>query len=215
MSAREKFKHAAAGSEVGSPARDRLLAAAEQLFMERGYAGVTLRDVSAVVGIKQGSLYHHAPGGKEELYVSVMLRAIERHHSAMSAMIDVIDGPFEECFVRLGMWLSAEPPLNVSRVLLSDLPHISPEQANRIRAALISQANAPLMNLIERAVARGELRVTNVGLVVGAFRSMMQSTGLAMAVSGKTREHIVRSAVDVLLRGILADNKPPDNVSSE
>jgi AcrR family transcriptional regulator len=38
-----------------SEARERVLAAAERLFAERGYAAVTLRDIAAAVGIRHAS----------------------------------------------------------------------------------------------------------------------------------------------------------------
>jgi AcrR family transcriptional regulator len=186
-----------------TPARARLLDAAERLFMERGYAGVALKDIAAAAGIRQASLYHHAPGGKEELYVAVVLRAIDRHHDALHAFAEAPEDGLEAGLVRIGVWLAGEPPMQVGRILLSDLPHLAPPQAARIRDALHARAGAPLLRVFERAAAAGLLRVANPALAAGAFRAMMQAAELARAVSGRSREETVRGAVDVLLRGIL------------
>jgi AcrR family transcriptional regulator len=61
-----------------SESRERVLQQAEHLFSERGYAAVTLRDIAAGLGIRQASLYHHVPGGKEQLYVEVTERNLRR-----------------------------------------------------------------------------------------------------------------------------------------
>jgi TetR/AcrR family transcriptional regulator len=57
------------------PARDRILDAAEALFAERGFAGTSVRDLAARVGVTPGSLYNHFPG-KEALYEAVLARGV-------------------------------------------------------------------------------------------------------------------------------------------
>lgn len=47
--------------------RDRIVAAAAQLYGRYGYTGVGLKQVSAESGAPIGSLYHFFPGGKDEL----------------------------------------------------------------------------------------------------------------------------------------------------
>lgn len=59
----------------GELTAERILDAAEALFAERGYAGTTLRDVAAEVGLRTPSLYNHFPN-KESLYAAVLERGI-------------------------------------------------------------------------------------------------------------------------------------------
>jgi AcrR family transcriptional regulator len=59
----------------GEQTAERILDAAEALFAERGYAGTTLRDVAALVGLRNPSLYNHFPN-KESLYAAVLERGI-------------------------------------------------------------------------------------------------------------------------------------------
>ena len=54
--------------EVPSAARERVLDVAEALFAERGLARVTMREIAHAACMRHASLYHHAPGGKEQLY---------------------------------------------------------------------------------------------------------------------------------------------------
>lgn len=48
-------------------ARDRILAAAQDLFQRRGFHAVGLSDILAAAKAPKGSLYHHFPAGKDEL----------------------------------------------------------------------------------------------------------------------------------------------------
>ena len=48
-----------------------------QLFRRYGYDGATLSRISKATGLGKASLYHHFPGGKEEM-VDAVLESIER-----------------------------------------------------------------------------------------------------------------------------------------
>jgi AcrR family transcriptional regulator len=50
-----------------APTRDRIVAATAELFSRQGYAGTGLKAILAESQAPYGSLYHHFPGGKEEL----------------------------------------------------------------------------------------------------------------------------------------------------
>lgn len=52
--------------------RDKLVAAAATLLRRRGYAATATTDVLRASGATSGSLYHHFPGGKEDLAVAAL-----------------------------------------------------------------------------------------------------------------------------------------------
>ena len=53
--------------------RDTLLTELRTVFLSRGYEGATLSELARATGLGKASLYHHFPGGKEEM-ASVLLR---------------------------------------------------------------------------------------------------------------------------------------------
>lgn len=55
--------------------RERITDAAAELFLHRGYAQTTLRDIAAAAGIKAGSIYYHFDS-KEALLLDVLQRGI-------------------------------------------------------------------------------------------------------------------------------------------
>ncbi len=70
---------------ITSDSRNRMIQSAALLFREHGYSGTGFRDVIEHSGAPRGSIYHHFPGGKEQLAAdtvewaaAVMERRIER-----------------------------------------------------------------------------------------------------------------------------------------
>jgi len=56
--------------------RETVLASAEKLFAERGFAATSIRDISAESGVSHPLIHHHF-GSKQELYDAVKRRLVE------------------------------------------------------------------------------------------------------------------------------------------
>src|SRR5258707_157182 len=56
---------------------ERLLECAAELFAKKGYAGTTTREIAALVGIQNASMYHHV-GGKEDLLYRLFVETLDR-----------------------------------------------------------------------------------------------------------------------------------------
>jgi AcrR family transcriptional regulator len=72
-----KLRSAARRPSDPRPTRDVILDAAERRFAERGFAGVSVREIATDAGLKnQASLYHHFKN-KKALYEAVLARGVE------------------------------------------------------------------------------------------------------------------------------------------
>ena len=65
------------GEELASSSRDRetrqqILKAAEELFLDKGYSGVSMKDVAEAVQVTSAALYYHFPAGKQDLFMSML-----------------------------------------------------------------------------------------------------------------------------------------------
>jgi len=60
---------------VANSTRERILDAGAELFRRQGYAGTGLKQLVARADAPFGSLYHHFPGGKDELTAEVIRRS--------------------------------------------------------------------------------------------------------------------------------------------
>ena len=70
----------------GERTAERILDAAEARFAEHGFAGTTLRDVAADVGIRNPSLYNHFES-KDDLYAAVLERGLRPVIEALSGFV--------------------------------------------------------------------------------------------------------------------------------
>jgi len=63
-------------TSAGTATRERIVAAAERLFAERGYSGVSMPVIAAAAGITAGAIYKHFES-KEQLFFTIVRRAVE------------------------------------------------------------------------------------------------------------------------------------------
>lgn len=94
--------------------RDVILDAAERRFAERGFAGVSMREIAGDAGLRnQASLYHHFRH-KRALYEAVLARGIEPILGLVAEGASVGGAP--------GDW--GEPAVDRLVVYLADHPHL-------------------------------------------------------------------------------------------
>jgi len=68
--------------------RDRIAESAAALFADRGFAGVSMRDIADAVGIKAASLYNHF-ADKEELYQEALARGFADRLALMESALAI------------------------------------------------------------------------------------------------------------------------------
>ncbi|MEM8535450.1 MAG: TetR/AcrR family transcriptional regulator, partial [Chloroflexota bacterium] len=159
-----------------SPARERVLQAAEGLFSERGYNSVTLRDIAEVLGMRQASLYNHAPGGKEELFVEVTERGLTRHRHGIEEAVAKVPVNLRAQLRAVARWLLSQPPLDLVRMTRSDMPAIDPANAYKLSRHAYESLLYPVEQLVQKAYERGETRMVSTKLFAGTFLTAISAT---------------------------------------
>jgi len=75
---------------VAGAMKDAMVRSAIDLLAKRGYQGASFAEVIDASGAPRGSIYHHFPGGKDELVAAAIARA---GHRAMRALDDIHGQP--------------------------------------------------------------------------------------------------------------------------
>lgn len=184
-----------------SVARERVLAVAETLFRERGYVTVSLADLAAALGMRKASLYHHAPGGKEALFVEVMERIMRRYRAGLQQAIDHGGEAFIDKLRTAAHWLIDQPSLHYGRMMQSDMDAISPANADHLRKATHDALLMPLQTcFLPEMRARG-LDVTRVQYLTGAFLAIVESIqNLPDHYSPTPKTEMADYVIDMLFR---------------
>ena len=81
--------------------RERIIAAATELFGAKGFSDVSMQDVARAAGVTKAALYYHF-ADKSDLYTTVALARIVSIHEAMDAAANE-GGTLEERLVRLAI----------------------------------------------------------------------------------------------------------------
>ncbi len=189
---------------TSSEARERVLAIAEKLFAERGYAAVTLRDIAEALNIRQASLYYHVPGGKEALFVEVVERGMARHRHGLETAIAAVGDDLAAALNAAADWLLSQPPMDFGRMQQSDMPAISPAAAHRLESVVYDSLLLPVQQLFERLSAAGHIRPVRAGVMAGAFLAMINAIhSIPDRYGAPPKREMARELIEVLCLGLL------------
>ena len=184
-------------------AAQRVLDAAEELFMQKGYAAVTLRDIADALEIKQASLYYHFPDGKEQLYVAVATRAFERHGLGVQNAIASAQLNLQAQLQNVAQWFTAQPPMNFLGMMHADMPTLSASSRECLMQKVSATLFYPLMTLFADATARHEIRSIDPALMAGAFLSLLDGVRVGEKQQATiTSAAMINELIDVLLNGM-------------
>jgi TetR/AcrR family transcriptional regulator len=81
--------------EAEADARQRILAAAAEVFATSGFAGARIDEIAERAGINKAMLYYHV-GDKERLYAAVLIETIERGLSSLRAAVEQAAAPSDK-----------------------------------------------------------------------------------------------------------------------
>lgn len=182
----------------------RILDAADRLFAERGYAGVTLQDIGQAASLRHASLYYYAPRGKEQLYIEVTERAFQRHNAGLTDAIIGAGGDLRAQLHAAARWFASQAPIDLGRMVRSDMPALPPEEADRLMHACLSAVRTPIAAAIRNATRKGLLTVEDADFAAMGFVGLVQSIHNIPKVFLPTAEALELAAcraADMLLDG--------------
>lgn len=137
-----------------------LIAAALELFVEKGFAGTRLDDVAARAGVSKGTLYLYFANKEELLRAAVQENLVPAVEQARAAA-ESFEGPTADLLRMLleGWWqrIGATPACGISKLMVAESGNF-PEVARLYYDEVIRPVYGLLGRLIERGAARGEFR---------------------------------------------------------
>ena len=190
----------------GRATRDRLVAAAVELFAERGFEATSIEAVLEHTGVSRGSLYHHF-ASKQSLFEAVV-DAVEAKVGGEVVAATAAAGDSDPVAVlRAGFlaWvrLAAEPV--VRRILLIDAPAVVGWR--RWREIEEQYGLGMIRAVVQAAADEGRLPTTQVD----AFSHMLLAAvnELALLVALADDVHAVQASAEVAVNELLRRLLPP------
>ncbi len=137
-----------------------LLAAALDLFVERGYAGTRLDDVASLAGVSKGTLYLYFEN-KEELFKAVVRENIVAALVDAEDMIAGYEGHSSELLrmLVLSWWnrIGQTKLSGISKLMMAESGNF-PDVARFYHDEVVSRGEALLVSVVHRGIARDEFR---------------------------------------------------------
>lgn len=180
--------------------RELILQTAAALFMEHGYGSVSLRRIADAVGVRVPSLYSHFPGGKEQIYVEAALRALEHFRVGLEAAARS-SPDLAEALEAAADWLLAQPPMDLVRMVRTDLLSLSHEHRELLTRQAFECTVRPLTRRVQEAAYQGQVNPRAVGLLPPVFLVSVESLPEGARYSGVSPAELARGVVWLLLEG--------------
>ncbi len=194
-----------------------LLAAALDLFVEKGFAATRAEEVAQRAGVSKGTLFLYF-ASKEELFKAVVRENISGHYPGWHEELQNFEGNTAD-MLRLcaqGWWcnIGATKACGIGKLMMAEGAQF-PDLQLFYQTEVIEAGNLLLRRLFERGVARGEFRADLdldhlVNLFVAPFLYLMvwkHAGGMTHAPSLRLDpQAFLATQVDVFLGGIAKGN---------
>ena len=178
-----------------------ILETSAKLFGEKGYKGVSIRDIAQACGLTNAALYYHFKN-KDDLYLAVLQDTHERAIAALdeaarsggslrSRLKQLVSCYFE---VMLAQRQSFQ-------MLWRDLKHVDDTRANKLYADMRAGFMRPISEMIEAAQAKGEMLGGDAKLYARLLHGMM----IALTFEGRqnSKARVTSDQVDALVKVFL------------
>ncbi|MGE6211638.1 TetR/AcrR family transcriptional regulator [Comamonas aquatica] len=191
-----------------------LLEAATRLFVEKGYAATKVEEVAALAQVSKGTLFLYYPS-KQALLKAVVRENIAGRFAEWQAELEAFAGTTPE-LVRYAFQVWQERigdtyAGGICKLMASECCNF-PELASFYLEEVVEPGNALVRRILERGVARGELRPLDLDAAIHLITTPMfayihwrHSIGMLYPQSlGVSAPLFFQTHVDNLLRGLSA-----------
>jgi len=183
--------------------RDKVLAAAVQLFAEYGYHAATMRDIARIAGIQAASIYYHY-ASKQALLVEIM----EKYMRQLNANLEHIVSKQDTINQRLYEAISNHILLHTtfkSEFFIIDTEIRALEVGNRRKILdLRDQYEDLFQKLLQEGIEKGVLRQTDVKVSSYAIIAMCTEVAQWFRPSGRLSvQQVIQIYSEMVTEGLL------------
>jgi AcrR family transcriptional regulator len=192
-----------------SGGREAILDTSAKLFSQRGYNGVSIRDIAQACGMTNAALYYHFKN-KEDLFLAMLQRD---HEKTLASLREAANGP-GDLREDLKQLVACYAAITCERrqsfqTLRRDLSNVEAVRGHKLFGEMHRSFLRPLEERLTRAQAAGEIRLGNPQL----YARLLHGLIIALTHEGrpdrprKASAQEVEAAVDVFLNGVMTSDK--------
>ncbi len=187
--------------------RDRIIGTATSLFVERGFSGVAMREISEACGITKAALYYHF-SSKAQLLYAICTGYLETNAGVVDKVV-AEGGTYEHQLRRLVQDLFDVPGEQraVLRLALHDLDSLDAHEHDLFLEAYRERFTEPVIRIFMQGEADGEFRRFDPELLVWFMLGMAYPYfGLPGSTETITDPAMVDQILDIFIGGLKTRN---------
>jgi AcrR family transcriptional regulator len=192
-----------------------ILDAALACFSERGFAATRMDDIARRAGISKGTIYLYFDS-KEAVFKALAQRLVASRVGEIAALVQSFEGSTPDLLRlvldRVGSIVTTGDVAVLPRMVLAEAGNF-PELAEHWRREVIDRGLALWESIIRRGQDRGEFRAiepahaARLCIAPMIFTALWRSTFSRMDATPYDYQGLIDTHVDMLLRGLAAEEK--------
>lgn len=183
------------------PRAEEIVDVAEPLFLEAGYRGVSLQEICEGLGIKPASLYHHFPGGKEELYLAVIARRLSKVEEKVREL-RAAHPDLSSLLTEFARWYLGEVRMNMFFMAEMDMHHLTVRGQERLKDISLRHVFRPLGEVFA-GFSPLLKEPFDPELFVTSWMALQSSIPASLMLGDQKLDQLLRFQVGLFLEGLL------------
>ncbi len=183
--------------------KEEIVTIASQLFKEKGYNAVSMRDIAQAMGIKAASLYNHI-NGKQEILSTLILKVAYEFTDGMNNVIAQEISPIQK--IQQIIELHIDITVNYSEglaALNNDWMHLENEDLTGF-VKMREDYEENFRRIIKQGIETGEIQPRHPEVILFSILSTLRTLYLWFQKRGKLDVNILKKdMVAVFLNGIV------------
>jgi AcrR family transcriptional regulator len=183
--------------------REQILVTAKSLFIQQGYHGLAMRQISEALDVSKAALYYHFKD-KEELFLAILSNNLDEIENA----IDLIQSKPVSCSEKMVLFVEyvLKQPTEqraIIRLASQEMSQLSVMARRKFDRTYHDQFTGKLQAIFEAGVKSGEFRPIDPAVATWALLGIMYPY-FYPAHSGETplRPEIIHQIVSIYMNGV-------------
>jgi AcrR family transcriptional regulator len=185
-------------SPVDQETRRQILTKAAELFLAKGYKGVSMKELAQAVEVTSAALYYHFPKGKEDLFTKMIQTVfVDEGLAGIDQTLAATQDVREQLTLLTSALLTLPLDERLSTLLRDAREHLKDPEHQQVILSLLDRIRQQVTGLFQAAHDAGAIRPNlPVHALVGLYMGMLRE---AKSLPGT---HPATSLVSVLFDGI-------------
>ena len=183
--------------------KEEIVVVASNLFKEKGFKAVSMRDIAEAMDIKAASLYNHI-NGKQEILSILVMEVARAFSSGMEQVMTENSSPVQKIksVIELHIDITVNYPEGLA-ALNNDWMHLEDEDLKAF-VKMREDYEESFRNIIKQGIAEGEIKPYHQEVILFSILSTLRTLYLWFQKRGKLDVNILKQdMVEVLLKGVV------------